>query len=134
MPSLGRSQVVDLTVGSLSLRGEWQEVQPDGTLATLRELDRVRAKGKSEAVGLFELVDAHPSPLAAAKRRHQPAFTRALENWRAGELDAAATAFQHYRDRVPEDRVPALYLARIQSLRSRPPDPDWDGVWSLQQK
>lgn len=53
----------------------------------LRLLDRVIAKGKSEPMDVYEVLDALPPELRALRRAQRPLWDEALEAWLAGRAD-----------------------------------------------
>ena len=98
-----------------------------------RELDRVRVKGKDEAVTIYEPLgfDAEPETLEALDM-----FAHVLAMYREQRWDAA----QAILNRLIEDFSQTgeilykLYLTRINYLRNNPPGPDWDGSFTFTTK
>ena len=99
----------------------------------VRELDTIRVVGKSEAVTVYQLlerknrtsgdladlVEAYGKALAAYKDRN---FVQ------AGELFDVCLAI------APDDGPSKTYLARCRDYAATPPAPDWDGVFTLEDK
>lgn len=98
-----------------------------------QELDKVRVKGKDQAVAIF-------SPVALSGQ---------LDEQTAGELKEWALALKAYRDQSWDDcdvhllnlqRMNAqkylyrLYAERVASMRLLPFDPDWDGATNFETK
>ncbi|MDR7052400.1 adenylate cyclase [Duganella sp. 3397] len=94
-----------------------------------RELDRVRVKGKTEPVAIFEprgvLADADPAELALLA-----SWARVLELLRAQDWDGAEAILLE----LPEDGLRRLYIARLRQYRDTPPGADWDGVTNFETK
>ena len=99
-----------------------------------REVDRVRVKGRAQAVGIAEpLGEAGDAEAQArAARWHD-----ALADYRARRFDAARAAFAALaapggdaRDRAPAE----LFAARAAVFASSPPPADWDGAWTYAEK
>jgi len=88
----------------------------------IRFVDRVQVKGRQEAVDLYTLV---PPGFPVALQE------RAVAAYRSGDWPAARSAWQALLAQVPEDRVAAVYLERIDLLERRPPS-SWDGVFPLE--
>jgi adenylate cyclase len=98
-----------------------------------QELDKVRVKGKDQAVAIF-------SPVAPSGQ---------LDKQAAGELKEWALALKAYRDQSWDDcdvhllnlqRMNAqkylyrLYAERVASMRLLPFDPEWDGATNFETK
>ncbi len=92
------------------------------------ELDRVRVKGKGQAVSVYEPV-ARKSDLDAKTSQMLSLHAQALRAYRAGNWDTAESAFFSLNQSFPERRVFGIYLDRIAHYRSTPPLPEWDGVF-----
>lgn len=102
-----------------------------------RELDRVRVKGKTQPVTLFELVAARPAPAAAAARVE--AFARGLAAYRGRDFAAAEEIFGGIVEAAAaaaagEDGPAALFRERCRRFQAVPPPPDWDAVETLTAK
>lgn len=97
-----------------------------------RELDRVRVKGKDDAVGIYEplgLVDQLPDALIEELRLWQQALRLyRLQDWEQAEL--ALLNLQ----RMAPCYLYTLYNARIQHYRTQPPGEGWDGVTAFEVK
>ncbi len=94
----------------------------------LRCLDRVKVKGKSEPVTIYEPVGssaAVSAELADEIRRSN----RALDYYFSGELDRAREAFRLLHEARAEHRLYALYLERIDALQKDGLPEHWDGVF-----
>jgi adenylate cyclase len=93
----------------------------------LRQIDRVRVKGRSGAVTIFELVGASDG-VAAERISVLDDFSAGLSAYRERAWDRAAGLFQRVLEKIPTDGPSKLYLERIAKLRTSPPPPEWDGV------
>ena len=94
-----------------------------------RELDRVRVKGKTEPVAIFEprclLAEADAGELALLAR-----WSRVLELLRALDWDGAEAILSE----LPDDGLRRLYAGRLRQYRATPPGEDWDGVTNFETK
>lgn len=94
-----------------------------------RELDRVRVKGKTEPVAIYEprglLLESD-----ALEQTLLANWSRLLELLRARDWDAASAILLE----LPQDGLRALYAERLRRYRAAPPDYDWDGVTSFDTK
>lgn len=97
------------------------------------ELDRVRVKGKAEAVSIFEPLgrrDELPKESRQLRARHK----QALRLYREREWDAAEREFFALAQAEPDRAVYRIYLDRIAHFRQHPPPVDWDGVFTFATK
>jgi adenylate cyclase len=101
-----------------------------------RELDRVRVKGKTEPVDLFELLAERPAPAALEERARR--FEEALALYRARRFAEAAAAFEAldgWTGRTDGGDPPSRLLAeRSRRLAADPPPPGWEPVETLTSK
>lgn len=95
-----------------------------------REIDRLRVKGKQEAVTIWEPL----GPLAAFDATQQAElaeYTACLLRYRERDWSGAAQAFAELAARHPQDPLYATYHARCAQYLIAPPEADWDGVFTL---
>lgn len=98
----------------------------------LRELDRVRVKGKAEPVGIYE-------PLGLADQMDQATldqlklWNQALQAYRAQEWDRAEMLLLNLVRSQPH-YLYDLYAKRIARYREAPPEANWDGVTTFETK
>jgi len=100
----------------------------------LRELDRVRVKGKDEPVTIYE-------PVGLASEIDQPtldeinAWNQALKKYRAQDWDMAEERLLRLSQAAgARAELYDLFLARVSAFRENPPPPDWDGVLTFETK
>ncbi len=78
----------------------------------LRFVDKVKAKGKTEAVGLFEVFSADPPDLREAKNATKEQFEKAIMLYYMGNIPEAARLFQECVNYHPGDRAALCYRDR----------------------
>ncbi|MBF0295916.1 MAG: adenylate/guanylate cyclase domain-containing protein [Magnetococcales bacterium] len=96
-----------------------------------RELDRIRIKGRNQAISLYEpvgFVDA----VGGETRKEVDAYHKAVALYRGRRWEEAAQRFQLLQQRDPERMIHDIYLSRIQYLLKHPPQEKWDGVHTPQ--
>ncbi|MBI5461683.1 MAG: adenylate/guanylate cyclase domain-containing protein [Gammaproteobacteria bacterium] len=98
-----------------------------------RQLDRVRVKGKHEAVEVYAPL-CRVAELSDTLREELALHEHALERFRARDWDAARTLFESLHSAHPETSLYALYLERIAHLRDLMLAEDWDGVYERREK
>ncbi|MES2634686.1 MAG: adenylate/guanylate cyclase domain-containing protein [Pseudomonadota bacterium] len=89
----------------------------------LRRVDRVKVKGKNEAVDVFTPCD--DAGLVAATERAWQAYTG--QAW-----EAAASEWAGIDARHPGDALAKCFGERIDEMRASPPGEGWDGSVSLE--
>lgn len=94
-----------------------------------RELDRVRVKGKHKPITIYEPLGATPG-VADEYRQYLDLLDHGLQAYRQQQWDSACAIFQGLSAEYPDDKLYALYLARIDIYRQSPPEADWDGVFT----
>ncbi|NQS96986.1 MAG: adenylate/guanylate cyclase domain-containing protein [candidate division Zixibacteria bacterium] len=97
---------------------------------TMRELDFVQVKGKSEPVGIYQLID----PQDDFPGEFIEAYHQGLIAYCAGDWDEAEKRFSGVLKGLPSDRPAALMLERVEYLRENPPDKNWAGLWKFEKK
>ena len=94
----------------------------------LRCLDRVKVKGKNEAVTIYE-------PVGLASRASGELASEILESNAAlqyyfeADWERARNAFRRLHEAMPQHKFYSLYLERIDALHSRGMAADWDGIF-----
>ncbi len=95
----------------------------------LRELDKVRVKGKEQAVTLYELMgDRERLADFADAERLLTLFTSGLRAYRDRRWDEAIREFQGALEIAPGDGPSALYMKRIEEVKNLSLDTEWDWV------
>lgn len=79
-----------------------------------RLIDRLKVKGKSELVTVYEIFEADSSELRDGKLFTKPEFEKALFLYIRGDFSAAANLFKNCLDLNPNDKVAKIYLQRCQ--------------------
>jgi adenylate cyclase len=98
-----------------------------------REIDRVKLKGKDEAIAIYE-----PLGLAAElgeQTLEEVALWHAcLRAYRAREWDAASVDLARLQRADPACGLYSLAALKVEELRRKPPPGDWDGVTVFDEK
>lgn len=95
-----------------------------------RELDRVRVKGKTEPVALYEpLAEDDPTDPT------EDLFAKGLALYRRRSWSAAAACFESFADAQPQyTTLTRFFLRRLDQLNEHPPDDDWDTTHTFDEK
>ncbi len=100
----------------------------------IRDVDLVVVKGKTEPVGVYEVLDYHSDETFPNLMDVVNYFNEGMKKYRAGEWDAAVDKFKEALARNPSDRLSQTYIERCNHLKESPPGDDWNGVWVMTSK
>lgn len=98
-----------------------------------QELDRVRVKGKAQAVAIFWPL----APTDRVDKEHQDEFkawAAFLKAYRAQDWDACDVLHLNLRRMNAKKYLYELYSERVASMRLLPFDPEWDGATNFETK
>jgi adenylate cyclase len=93
-----------------------------------KEIDRIRVKGKDEAVTIYEPLDSSGDEVELRL------WEQALRDYRARRWDEAEMMLRELHRMRPAYGLYALYLERVEEKRRVAPPPDWDGVTTFDEK
>ncbi|MBI5040573.1 MAG: adenylate/guanylate cyclase domain-containing protein [Gammaproteobacteria bacterium] len=98
-----------------------------------QQLDRVRVKGKHEAVEVYVPL-CRSMELSESLREELASHAQALGHFWGRAWPQAHALFAALHAAHPETQLYALYLERIDHLRERALPEDWDGVYERREK
>jgi class 3 adenylate cyclase len=101
---------------------------------TLRAVDRVAAKGKVQAMTLYEVLDAEEPARRAAKESTIALLDEARALYTDARFADAGRVIAGARAIDPHDAVLDLLAARCSRYELDPPSADWQGVEALDSK
>ena len=99
-----------------------------------RQVDYVVVKGKTEPVGVHEVLDFHDDKSYPNMVEALGYFNDGYRAWNNGKWDQAIKLFQNVEKVNPSDKAAKLYLDRCAYMKKNPPKGDWDGVWVMTSK
>jgi class 3 adenylate cyclase len=99
-----------------------------------RLVDRVRVKGKSDPVLIYDVYAADDPETRALKHGTRHDFAAALSAYTTGDLAAANVLLAAVLERHPTDLAALLLATRIQHFQSEGLPENWNGVVSLDTK
>jgi two-component system sensor histidine kinase ChiS len=82
-----------------------------------RFLSRVKVKGKSKAVDVFEVYDTGPPPQIELKTQTRAEFEQGVDCYVEGKLEEAQQFFQQVLQINEQDKAAKLYIARCEQER-----------------
>ena len=126
-----RLEGLSKTYGVAVIASEFTQAQAPGFL--WQELDRVRVKGKAQAVAIYTPVSEHalatPGQTALVE-----AWRQFLTDYRAQDWAKCIAALQMLLRSDPQSTLYALYAERLQMLATLPHQPNWDGATNFDTK
>ncbi|MCI5124110.1 MAG: hypothetical protein D3925_06435 [Candidatus Electrothrix sp. AR5] len=97
-----------------------------------RQIDTVRASGKTTPVTLYQLMGLHKDQ-TAENHLEMAAYHAALDLYDTGSFTQAAQAFQSLQRKYPGVRLYEVYSERCVRLAKNPPE-QWCGITDIQIK
>jgi adenylate cyclase len=98
-----------------------------------REVDRIKVKGKDEAVNIYE-----PLGLEAEVDRkvldELKVWNQTLRAYRTQQWDQVEVSLLNLQRMNPECGLYQVYVDKVSDKRRNPPPPDWDGVTAFDEK
>jgi adenylate cyclase len=99
----------------------------------LREIDRVRVKGKDEPVTIYEPLGLE-GQVDPARQDEIKLWNQALRLYRTQDWDRAELQLLNLRKMAPDSDRYGLFIERIAHNRAHPPGVGWDGAWTFETK
>ena len=99
----------------------------------LRDVDLVVVKGKTEPVGVYEVLDYHNKNTFPNLMDTVNYFNEAVSDYRSGHWDKSIAKFKKALKANPEDKLSDIYIQRCIHLKKNKPK-DWSGVWIMTSK
>ena len=98
-----------------------------------QELDKVKVKGKNEAVQIYT-VRGTPDDLTPLLRDELAQWASFLQVWRAQQWVQAGALIRALAQQHPQQLLYALYQERVAARSAQPFDPGWDGSTQFETK
>ena len=114
------------------LISEFTKAKLKGTYK-MRDIDLVVVKGKTEPVGVYEVLDYHNDQTYPNLMDNVNYFNEGVKEYRAGEWDKGIGRFEEAIKANETDKLAQTYIERCEHLKAEPPK-DWNGVWVMTSK
>jgi adenylate cyclase len=98
-----------------------------------REVDRIKVKGKDEAITIFEPIGMEPE-VAKQTQEELRLWNQTLRDYRAQQWDRVEVNLLNLQRLYPGRELYALYADRVAGFRRTPPPAGWDGVTAFDEK
>ena len=92
-----------------------------------RELDRLRVKGKTKPVRIYEIIDLREVELSQGDRVFLEHYERGQDAYNKFHFQQALIHFAAAQSLRPKDRATSLYIQRSSAYLDCPPPEYWDG-------
>jgi predicted ATPase/class 3 adenylate cyclase/GAF domain-containing protein/tRNA A-37 threonylcarbamoyl transferase component Bud32 len=100
----------------------------------IRTIDRVKVKGKSEPVTIYEVFDADEPVIFELKMKTLNPFEKGLIHYYQKAFRDAIAFFEQVLSIYPDDKVAQIYLNRSRHWQKIGVPDDWEGVEVLKSK
>lgn len=100
----------------------------------VRELDRIRVKGKTQPISIYELIGDRQIPLSDPTEKFLALYHQGREAYTRADFHRAKQWFEQAGQVCEGDRAIAVHLQRIAEYLKDPPPPGWDGVHTMTTK
>jgi adenylate cyclase len=98
-----------------------------------REVDRIKVKGKDEAVTIYEPLGLE-SEIDKKVLDEMKLWNQTLRLYRAQQWDQVEVSLLNLQRMNPSCGLYKVYADRVAQMRRAPPPPDWDGVTVFDEK
>jgi adenylate cyclase len=99
----------------------------------LREVDRVRVKGKDEPVIIYQPLGLE-GQVEQAKLNEIKLWNQALKLYRNQDWDMAELQMLNLQKGSEDGELYGVFIERIAHFRAHPPEDGWDGAWTFETK
>ncbi len=97
----------------------------------VRELDRIRVKGKHQAVNIYELIGDRSTPLDNTTHEFLSHYHAGRAAYLARHFKEAIACFEAAKRIRPTDQAVNIHIKRASNYQHTPPPSSWDGVWTM---
>src|SRR5437667_384829 len=98
-----------------------------------REVDRIKVKGKDEAVTVYEPIGLE-SEVGKDAHDELRLWNQALRHYREQQWDQVEVCLLNLQRMNPACELYQVYAGKVAEKRRQPPPPDWDGVTAFDEK
>ena len=99
----------------------------------IRYIDDVVVKGKTEPVGVREVLDYHTTETFPNLMDTVNHFNEGRISFKAGSWDKSIRSFKECLKANPADKLSKTYIERCEIMKKENPK-DWDGIWVMTSK
>ncbi|WP_442936327.1 hypothetical protein [Nostoc sp.] len=96
-----------------------------------RQLDKIRVKGKHQAVNIYELIGDRTTELDANTQEFLLHYHTGRAAYLSRNFSQAIACFEAAKCIKPQDQAVDIHLERVHNYQQTPPPESWDGVWTM---
>jgi adenylate cyclase len=100
----------------------------------VRELDRIRVKGKNDPVSIYELVALNTEKISPTAEQIIELYGKGRSLYNEKKFAFALDKFARVLQLDPYNKAAYLHMQRCQHFFTHPPSKNWDSVWTLESK
>ncbi|NES80255.1 MAG: GAF domain-containing protein [Moorea sp. SIO2B7] len=100
----------------------------------VRELDRIRVKGKTQPVSIYELVGYKTDSIPEQTQQVIELYHQGRDYYLQHQFARALGKFAEVLEIDCHNKSAKLHMQRCQHFFTHPPADDWDGIWVLTSK
>lgn len=100
----------------------------------VQELDKIRVKGKQEAVKIYRLISDRSQPIEREIQQFLYYYNLGREAFLNRKFSQAIAEFERAQKFQPDDPALNIHLERAKTYLSQPPAKEWDGVHEMTTK
>ncbi|MEM7712598.1 MAG: GAF domain-containing protein [Cyanobacteria bacterium P01_A01_bin.68] len=100
----------------------------------VRELDKIRVKGKHQAVKIYELIGDRTTCLDANTQEFLSYYQAGRVAYSSRNFPQALICFEAAKKIRPTDKAVNIHVARCNKYLRQPPEESWSGVWTMVDK
>lgn len=100
----------------------------------VRQLDKIRVKGKHQAVNIYELIGERSTPLDDKTQEFLFHYHAGRSAYLSRNFRDAVICFEAAKQVKPLDHTTNVHLERARNYLIHPPSASWDGVWTMSSK
>ncbi|MEO1760680.1 MAG: GAF domain-containing protein [Cyanobacteria bacterium J06629_18] len=100
----------------------------------VRELDKIRVKGKHQAVKIYELIGDRTTSLDANTQEFLSYYHAGRVAYSSRNFPQALICFEAAKKIRPKDQATSIHIGRCNKYLRQPPEESWSGVWTMVDK
>ncbi|RCJ34708.1 adenylate cyclase [Nostoc minutum NIES-26] len=100
-------------------------------LIWVRQLDKIRVKGKHQAVNIYELISDRTTPLNTITQEFLYHYHAGRTAYLSQNFRQAIACFEAAKQIRPTDQAVNIHLERAHNYQQTPPPDSWDGAWTV---